>query len=70
MDAPQSELFRRMPPKVQRAAVKAAIAARRPESGLDATFEFEGRRYRAVPLDEVRIDGESSPSESGTSAEA
>ncbi|PPK85685.1 hypothetical protein CLV84_2588 [Neolewinella xylanilytica] len=52
MDAPQSELFKRMPRDVKRAALRAAIAGQRPESGLEDTFEFEGKRYRVVAVSE------------------
>ncbi len=50
MDAPQSEMFKRMPRDVKRAALRAAIAGQRPGSGTPATFEFEGKRYRVVPV--------------------
>lgn len=48
MDAPQSDFFKRMPAAVKRAAMRAAIAAQRPESGFETTFEFEGKTYRVA----------------------
>ncbi|MGB3799164.1 MAG: hypothetical protein WA952_05070 [Lewinella sp.] len=58
MEVPQSELFKRMPREVKRAALRAAIAGQRPGTGLDDTFQFEGKRYRVVPVSAGESDAE------------
>ena len=56
MQAFQSEEFRRMSPEAKRAALKSAIAAQEPESGFQREFEYEGKRYRTIPIN--RLDPE------------
>ena len=53
MDAYQSEFFRQLPAEVRRKAVRAGIAAARPESNFSDTFTYEGKTYRVISVSET-----------------
>lgn len=56
MQAYQSKEFRKMSPEAKRAALKSSIAALDPDSGFERDFEYEGKTYRAVPLNVVSTE--------------
>lgn len=62
MDAYQSSFFRQLPAHVKRKAVRAGIAASRPESGQEDTFEYDGKTYRVVSVTEAVAEPKTEPS--------